>query len=171
MWSDIQRLPFKSERCDGILCVAVLEHVAEPQRAVDEMFRILKPGGILVGFVPFLYPCHGSPSDYWRFTEEGLRFMLRRFDEVEVVAWGDYVYTTLGFAVGFNLAIPVRMDRISRFGGEILKALLKLRPLAGKASDGKAAGRKPPAKSGKERGGLAVLRGQVIVKKAGSAMW
>lgn len=86
---NIQRLPFKSERCDGILCVAVLEHVAEPQRAVDEMFRILKPGGILVGFVPFLYPCHGSPSDYWRFTEEGLRFMLRRFDEVEVVAWGD----------------------------------------------------------------------------------
>lgn len=107
---DIQRLPFKKESIDVILCSAVLEHIPEPHEAVNEMYRVLKCSGSLLGYVPFLYLYHGSPSDYYRFTEEGIRFLFRDYSKIKIVPWGDYIYTTFSFIVGFNLKILRRFQ-------------------------------------------------------------
>ena len=43
MVGDAHSLPFKKEVFDSIICQAVLEHVKNPNKVVDEMFRVLKP--------------------------------------------------------------------------------------------------------------------------------
>jgi SAM-dependent methyltransferase len=69
---------------DVVLCTEVLEHLPEPQRAIDEMFRVLKPGGTLLLTTRFLFPIHDAPHDYFRFTKYGLRHLLRRFEILEL---------------------------------------------------------------------------------------
>ena len=82
--SDAQSLGVASGSLDVVLCTEVLEHLPEPQRAIDEMFRVLKPGGTLLLTTRFLFPIHDAPHDYFRFTKYGLRYLLRNFEVVEL---------------------------------------------------------------------------------------
>jgi ubiquinone/menaquinone biosynthesis C-methylase UbiE len=61
-------IPFADSSFDFVLCSEVLEHVPDPRRAIGEIARVLRPGGRLVLTVPFLYPIHEEPWDFWRFT-------------------------------------------------------------------------------------------------------
>lgn len=78
---DLAHLPFADGVVDGIISQAVLEHVPDPAAHVAEMFRVLRPGGRVLCFVPFMQPFHASPHDYTRFTVPGLRHL---FDDFEV---------------------------------------------------------------------------------------
>lgn len=69
---------------DVILCLNVLEHVYEFQKAVDNIHRALKKGGVAVVAVPTIYPLHDEPGDYWRFTEHALRKMFSDFKKIEI---------------------------------------------------------------------------------------
>jgi SAM-dependent methyltransferase len=84
---DAQQLPFKSGSVDAVICKAVLEHVPEPAQVVREMYRMLKPGGKLYAYLPFLYPYHGGSVylDYFRFTKDGVDYLFRDFTTVEKV--------------------------------------------------------------------------------------
>lgn len=82
--TDAQRLGLADESFDVVLCTEVLEHLPEPQAAIDEMFRVLKPGGTLILTTRFLFPIHDAPHDYFRFTKFGLRHLTRRFEAVTV---------------------------------------------------------------------------------------
>jgi SAM-dependent methyltransferase len=62
---------------DWIACTEVLEHVLDPFAAVREMRRMLKPGGYLFITTPFNFRIHGPLPDCWRFTEHGLRVLLK----------------------------------------------------------------------------------------------
>jgi len=90
---DAQALGIASDRFDSILCTEVLEHLPEPQRAIDEMFRVLRPGGSLILTTRFLFPIHDAPHDYFRYTKYGLRHLLRRFEIVELQEETDAVGT------------------------------------------------------------------------------
>src|SRR4051812_40811865 len=82
---DAHRLPFRPASFDSVLASQVLEHLYRPDDAVVELARVLRPGGSLLVSVPFLYPLHSVPNDYWRFTEWGLRRLLARdFSIVEL---------------------------------------------------------------------------------------
>lgn len=72
-----ERLPFHDESFDFILCTEVLEHTQQPFQVLRELARVLKPGGHLFLSVPFIYPIHESPNDYWRFTTHGLALASR----------------------------------------------------------------------------------------------
>lgn len=65
-------LPFQNSSVDTVICANVLEHVYHYQWLIEEMERILKPEGMLVGFVPFLIQYHPDPHDYFRYTKETL---------------------------------------------------------------------------------------------------
>ena len=90
---DAQALGVRDASFDVVLCTEVLEHLPEPQRAIDEMFRVLVPGGELVLTTRFLFPIHDAPHDYFRFTKYGLRHLLRRFEIVELEEETDAVGT------------------------------------------------------------------------------
>lgn len=78
VFGDGARLPFVDGCLDGVLCLEVLEHVPEPESVLNEVARVLKPGGRAWITMPFLYPLHDAPFDFQRFTEYGLRRSIRR---------------------------------------------------------------------------------------------
>lgn len=73
VFGDGGRLPVQTSSVDTVLSTEVLEHVPDPKRLVNEMARVLKPGGKLLLTVPFIQPLHELPSDYFRFTPSSLR--------------------------------------------------------------------------------------------------
>lgn len=84
---DIHHLPFPDNSQDAVICVSVLEHVENPIRAAGELYRVLKPGGYVLAYVPFLYYYHaerGYYKDYWRFTEDTLRLLFKDFSEMRI---------------------------------------------------------------------------------------
>ncbi len=74
--ADAARLPFASHSADVVVCESLLEHVPDPRRIVEEMFRVLKPGGVLYIVVPFVYPFHACPNDFYRWSETGVKELL-----------------------------------------------------------------------------------------------
>lgn len=90
---DAQQLGIRDASFDVVLCTEVLEHLPEPQRAIDEMFRVLRPGGTLLLTTRFLFPIHDAPHDYFRYTKYGLRHLLRRFEILEIEEEADSVAT------------------------------------------------------------------------------
>lgn len=88
---DAHRLPFLTGSVDGAWANAVLEHVADAPRVALEMQRIVRPGGYVAVLQPFMQAYHSYPSDFWRFTRDGV---ARLFPECEPVAQGTYVGPT-----------------------------------------------------------------------------
>ncbi len=77
-WGDVLALPFRDRAFDTALCNQVLEHVPEPQMAMDELARVLRPGGYLIVTAPHIWGLHEVPHDYFRFTPYGLRHLAER---------------------------------------------------------------------------------------------
>jgi SAM-dependent methyltransferase len=83
MIADSHDLPFQTESFDAVVCQSVLEHVADPYRCVSEIYRVLRPGGIVYAEIPFMQQVHGRAYDFTRFTLGGLRRLFRRFELVD----------------------------------------------------------------------------------------
>ncbi|MFC1962399.1 methyltransferase domain-containing protein [Chloroflexota bacterium] len=98
---NIHSLPFQSESVDAIICKAVLEHVPEPTIAINELYRVLRRGGKLFVYLPFLFPYHGNEfyKDYYRFTKDAVEYMFRKFETIRPVP-------VRGYCGVINLFIP-----------------------------------------------------------------
>lgn len=83
-------LPYADAAADAAICCNVLEHVYNHRHLVAEIRRAVKPGGTLLGFVPFFIQYHPDPRDYFRYTGEALSRILgdAGFSEVSVEAVG-----------------------------------------------------------------------------------
>lgn len=79
---DAHALPFADGSFDGVIAQAVIEYLIHPRRAVDEMHRVLRPGGLVYAETPFMQQVHGGPFDFTRFSHVGHRELFRRFDEI-----------------------------------------------------------------------------------------
>lgn len=80
---DGHQLPFEDASFDGVIIQAVLEHVVDPVRCVEEIHRVLRPGGLVYAETPFMQQVHGGAYDFTRFTHLGHRRLFRKFDELE----------------------------------------------------------------------------------------
>jgi len=89
---DLHNIQWQSDYFDTAIATEVLEHLYDPQRAVDEIRRVLKPGGVCVLSTRFIYPYHPDPKDYYRFTWDSLRHLFRDFSNVEVLHRGNRIH-------------------------------------------------------------------------------
>lgn len=70
-------IPQKDESFDCVLSTAVLEHLEDPQRALYESYRVLKPGGYAIYTAPFFWHLHEEPRDFYRYTKFGLEYLFK----------------------------------------------------------------------------------------------
>jgi SAM-dependent methyltransferase len=71
-----EAIPLADDSFDLVITQEVLEHVADPFKAIQEIHRVLRPGGRLYLQLPFIIGYHPGPTDFWRFTREGMTRML-----------------------------------------------------------------------------------------------
>jgi SAM-dependent methyltransferase len=103
---DAHNIPFEDGSFDGIIIQAVLEHVADPYRCCEEIYRVLKPQGVVYAETPFMQQVHLGRYDFTRFSLLGHRRLFRKFEEIEsgatcgpgmALAWS-YKYFLMSFA-------------------------------------------------------------------------
>jgi len=168
---DLIEIPVEDERFDHVLLTQVIEHLPEPGQVLEELYRVLKPGGTIWITAPFLYVEHEKPHDFFRYTRFGLRHLLERagFDVVKI-GWLEGYLGTLSYQVRLmstdlpdtskaygggasGMAMAVAAKAARRAGGRLADVLsdLDLRyRLVGKGmpKNWKAIARKPDAVSG-----------------------
>jgi len=87
---DICRMtPIGNESIGLVLLLESLEHIEQPQKALEEIFRILKPGGLLILTTVMAMGIHRCPKDYWRFCPDGMESLMRRFKILDFTLEGE----------------------------------------------------------------------------------
>jgi len=79
---DIMDMPYDDNEFEYVIADQVLEHVRKPWIAVEEVRRVLKPGGLAILTSALLFYIHGVPNDYWRFTPDGLKVLCENFSYI-----------------------------------------------------------------------------------------
>jgi SAM-dependent methyltransferase len=103
---DLHRIDLPADSVGAVLCLDTLEHVEYPHRALEEIHRVLHPRGVAVISSVMCYPIHDYPCDYWRFTPEAFRSLLKPFHESFVGCAGapSFPHTVVG--IGFKGDAP-----------------------------------------------------------------
>lgn len=111
---NIECLTYDDSLFDLVICLEVLEHVSNPFAAIQELYRVLKPNGTIILTTPFFNGYHGKSNsnmtdvshshnsypDYWRFTEEGIRFILKDFNHIEVIPSDSKINVIINLILG-----------------------------------------------------------------------
>lgn len=97
---DNDSLPFDENYFDYLLCNQVLEHTRNIHWAIQEMQRVVKKNWYIFVSLPFLYPEHACPRDYYRFTRFWLEELFKDFEIISIKN-DTWYFTTI--ALFFNL--------------------------------------------------------------------
>ena len=123
----VEDIPLKNNSVDTVLCTQVLEHIQDPQKGVDEIYRVLKPNGICILTTHMAQVLHGEPHYYFRFTEYGLKELFKNFKHVEIKPNGGALLAiTQFFLFGIEEKLPVISKPLIIFLNFIIKPLDKL---------------------------------------------
>ena len=95
MIADIHNVPWESECFDTVIATEVLEHCYSPEKAVREIHRLLRKGGATILSTRFIHPHHPAPCDYFRFSAEGLKYLFRDYEQVEILHHGNLFQSVL----------------------------------------------------------------------------
>lgn len=87
--ADIHKVNRRGDSFDTIIAIQTLEHTYNPQKAINEIRRLLKTGGTFIASVPFIYKYHPDPKDYFRFTHDSLEYLFRYFKKIKIIPYGN----------------------------------------------------------------------------------
>jgi len=81
--ADAQNMPqIPSESADCVFLVGVAQAIPSPLKAIHEVFRVLRPGGIVYVHSPFIQAYAEDPQDLYRFSVRGLELLCSRFERI-----------------------------------------------------------------------------------------
>ncbi len=103
---DVSAVKLPDSSAGTVLCIETFEHVFEVRRAFDEVFRILRPGGVCVITTPLNFRIHGYPDDYWRLTPSCLRRLMSIYPARVVGAQGHSPFPHSVMAMGIKWPAP-----------------------------------------------------------------
>ncbi len=113
-FGDVNNLSFADKFFDNIICLEVFEYLKTPQKAINEIYRVLKPNGVLILSCPFMYKTH---QDYLRYTpdfwEEEL---LKSFSQKEIKVIGNF----------YTIVLDIIRGKIAKIKFKPVKYLLYL---------------------------------------------
>lgn len=98
LYGDAQALPFKDNSIDFIHSTAVFEHLPFPERAAQEIHRVLKPGGKAYVVTAFMQPVHSEPLHFYNASVFGIENWFRDFAERRVSFGGSFTETLMTLA-------------------------------------------------------------------------
>ena len=106
---NVENLAFAAESFDTVISTQVFEHLANPFKTVEEIKKVLKPGGCAVVTAPFIVPFHSDPDDYFRFSKEGLEEIFKSigFEIVESGIYGGF-FMVLSEMIHFSWFNPYK---------------------------------------------------------------
>lgn len=103
----MKKIPLKNNDVDSVLCFQVLEHVKDPKKVVDEIYRVLKKDGCCLLTTHMAAPLHGEPYDYYRFTHYALRDLFKEFKHIEIKPHGGAALSIIQLLIwGFSETLP-----------------------------------------------------------------
>ncbi|ODS42169.1 MAG: hypothetical protein MSIBF_02195, partial [Candidatus Altiarchaeales archaeon IMC4] len=117
---NLHHIDLPSESVGTVLILDTLEHVEFPREAIKEVYRILKPNGLIVISSVMDFPIHDYPYDYWRFTPEAFKSLLKPFNKsfVDFLGEEDFPHTVLGVGFKGNISEEVMKrfsDKVNRW--------------------------------------------------------
>lgn len=118
---DIHNLPFQDNSVEAIICIAVLEHVENPIKASQEIYRVLEKGGYAFVYAPFLFYYHahdGYYKDYWRFTKDTIELLFKNFSKVEIQRVRGAIETWVYISPLGKIKL---LNQLARFLDQVLK--------------------------------------------------
>jgi len=83
--ADATELPFRDNSIDAVVSESLFEHVPDAYKVVNEIMRVVRPGGLIYASAPLVHPYHASPNDFGRWTISGL---TRMFGEIDIIKSG-----------------------------------------------------------------------------------
>jgi len=91
LWDGVT-FPFEDDSFGSAIATEVLEHCPDPSKTLSEIYRILKPNSPFILTVPFIWPTHETPYDFYRYTPFGLKHLLEMsgFLNIEVSCLGGW---------------------------------------------------------------------------------
>src|SRR4029077_15938210 len=123
-----ERLPYRSGAFDAVISKATFEHLPRPGGMADEIYRVLKPGGLVHVDTAFMQPLHADPHHYFNMTVDGVREIFRRFEHRRS---GVKPYQTPSY--GLRMQLDVLLDHLR--SAEWRRRLRALRELLGEDFD------------------------------------
>jgi SAM-dependent methyltransferase len=103
---DVTAISLPDGSAGTVLCIETFEHVFDVSRAFDEVFRLLRPGGIFVITSPLNFRIHGYPDDYWRMTPNCLRRQLEPYAARLSGFQGYHAFPHTVMGVGIKAPVP-----------------------------------------------------------------
>lgn len=135
---DVTAINLPDGSAGTVLCIETFEHVFEVRRGFDEVFRLLKPGGVFVITSPLNFRIHGYPDDYWRMTPSCLRRLLEPYAARLSGYQGYHAFPHTVMGVGIKAPIPLdareRLEKVAAAYGRWLAQTKAALPIGEKVT-------------------------------------
>ena len=116
---DGSKIPLPDASVETVLATELLEHCYDTKNVLGEISRVIKDNGTLIGTVPFTWPLHETPHDFYRFTPFALEKNLHEsgFKKITITQFGGY---------NKMLAVSLALWLQHHSGGRLKKRLLRM---------------------------------------------